>query len=204
MNTSKIIAKRLAGTKNKIIHGEVKRNVDPIIEWIKWLSYIPNCQKNRIKYLKLKTNNEMSIEELNEINQYKSQLRMAKLFKLYSTSDISKNKYMEVYMYMVEHSIEDLMLNKLSKEELSYAKERIQYFSQIPEEELESKIKKEQRKDNYNALSMVDSYILHEIAKISYSKNKNNTILRYQLDKNAIMRQKSISYAFNPYKKDKE
>lgn len=37
MCTSKIIAKELAGSKVRIIHGAVKRNVDPIIEWIKWL-----------------------------------------------------------------------------------------------------------------------------------------------------------------------
>ena len=193
--------KELAGSKVKIIHGAVKRNVEPPIEWIKWLSYIPDFQKSRIKYLESKMASDISLEELNEINQYKSQTRMATLFKLYGTNDISRDEYMEVYIYMTEHSIEDLMLSKLSKEELSYAKERIQYFSQISKEELELKIKKKQKEVNYNELSMVDSYILHEILRINYSKNKNNTLLGYQLDKNAVMRQRSISYASNPYKK---
>lgn len=193
--------KELAGSKVKIIHGAVKRNVDPPIEWIKWLSYIPDFQKSRIKYLESKVASDISLEELNEINQYKSQTRMATLFKLYGTNDISRDEYMEVYIYMTEYSIEDLMLSKLSKEELSYAKERIQYFSQISKEELELKIKEEQKEVNYNELSMVDSYILHEILRINYSKNKTNTLLGYQLDKNAVMRQRSISYASNPYKK---
>lgn len=201
MCTSKIIAKELASSKVKIIHGAVKRNVDPPIEWIKWLSYIPDFQKSRIKYLESKVASDISLEELCEINQYKSQVRMATLFKLYGTSDISRDEYMEVYIYMIEHSIEDLMLSKLSKEELSYAKERIQYFSQISKEELELKIKEEQKEVNYNELSMVDSYILHELLRINYSKNKTNTLLGYQLDKNAVMRQRSISYASNPYKK---
>ena len=104
---------------------------------------------------------DISLEELNEINQYKSQTRMATLFKLYGTNDISRDEYMEVYIYMTEHYIEDLMLSKLSKEELSYAKERIQYFSQISKEELELKIKEEQKEVNYNELSMVDSYIFN-------------------------------------------
>ena len=201
MNTSKIIAKGLAGSKIKIIHGAVKRNVDPPIEWIKWLSYIPDFQKSRIQYLESKMASDISLEELSEINQYKNQARMATLFKLYGTSDISKDEYMEVYIYMIKHSIEDLMLNKLSKEELSHAKERIQYFSQISKEELELKIKEEQKEDNYKKLSMVDSYILHEISRINYSKNQLDNSLSAQLDKNAIMRQRSIYYASNPYKK---
>ena len=192
MSISKIITKQLAGTKNKVIHGEVNRNVDPIIEWIKWLSYIPDFQKSRIKYLESKMANDISLEELSEINQYKIQARMATLFKLYGTSDISRDEYMEVYIYMIEHSIEDLMLSKLSKEELSYAKERIQYFSQISKEELELKIKEEQKEVNYTELSMVDSYILHELSQINYSKNEINSLLGYQLDKNAVMRQKSL------------
>lgn len=200
MCTSKIIAKELAGNKVKIIHGAVKRNVDPLIEWIKWLSYIPDFQKSRIKYLESKVASDISLEELNELNQYRIQAKIAKLFKLYGTSDISKNEYIEVYNYMKEHSIEDLMLSKLSKEELSYAKKRIQYFSQISKEELELKIKREQKEDNYSKLSMVDSYILHEILRINYSRNETNTLLGYQLGKNAIMRQKSIYYASNPYK----
>ena len=199
MCTSKIIAKELADSKVKIIHGAVKRNVAPLIEWIKWLSYIPDFQKSRIKYLESKVANDISLKELSEINQYKIQARMATLFKLYGTSDISRDEYMEVYIYMAEHSIEDLMLSKLSKEELSYAKERIQYFSQISKEELELKIKEEQKEVNYNELSMVDSYILHELLRINYSENKTNTLLEYQLDKNAVMRQRSISYASNPY-----
>lgn len=119
---------------------------------------------------------------------------MAKLFKIYGTSDISKDEYIEVYNYMTKYSIEDLMLSKLSKEELSYAKERIQYFSQTAKEELELKIKEEQNINNYNKLSMVDSYILHIISQINYARSiaKLNRQIDSQLNRNAYMRQKSL------------
>lgn len=88
----------------------------------------------------------MTIEELNELKAYKSQIRMLGLFKIYGTSEISKDEYMEVYDFMANQSIDELMLSKLSIEKLRYAKEQIQYFSQIPSEELRKKVNVEQKK----------------------------------------------------------
>lgn len=86
---------------------------------------------------------EMTIEELNELKAYKSQIRMLGLLKIYGTSEISKDEYMEVHDFMANQSIDELMLSKLSIEELRYAKEQIQYFSQIPSEELRKKVNEE-------------------------------------------------------------
>lgn len=195
MSISKIMAKELANSGAKFIHGAIKRNIDPQTEWIKWLSYVPDFQKSRIQQLESKTVREISLEELEEIYQYKYQERMANLFKLYGTNNISEAEYLEVYNYMNEKSIKDLMLSKLSKEELSYAKEKIKYFSQISSKELELKIKKEQKIENYNKLSMVDSYILHMLSDLAYAENRKkiDSQLNAQFKKNALMRQKSYT-----------
>ena len=47
---------------------------------------------------------------------------------------------MEVYDYMSNSKIEDLMLSKITKEELIIAKEKIEYYRQIPHKELREKV----------------------------------------------------------------
>ena len=198
-----MIANMLASSRTKIIHGEVIGNINPYIEWIKWLSYVPEFQKARIQKLNSKTLKELTKEELNEIKSYKNQLRMLELFKIYGTDKISKDEYMEVYDYMINQSIDELMLSKLSIKELKYAKEQIQYFNQISSEELRKKIHLEQKEDNYKKLSMVDAYILHIVSRINYTKSieKLNSEIKVHLEKNETMRQRSLYYAANSYVK---
>ena len=159
MSFNRIMANMMAGSNAKIISGEIIRDVDPYIEWIKWLSYVLEFQKARIQELNSKTVAELTLDELDEIRAYKRQIRMLSLFKIYGTSEISKKEYMEVYDFMVNQSIDELMLSKLSSGELRYAKGQIQYFSQIPSEKLRKKVNEEQKADSYEKLSMVDSYV---------------------------------------------
>ncbi len=203
MNLNREMANMLAGSDIKIIHGEVIGNVDPYIEWIKWLSYVPEFQKARIQELNSKIVEELTLEELDEIRAYKSQIRMLELFKIYGTDKISKDEYMEVYDFMENQSIDELMLSKLSQKELKYAKERIQYFSKISREELRKKVDVEQKEDNYENLSMVDSYILHIISRVDYARSmkKLDSEIKVRLEENDTMRQRSLYYAANPYVK---
>lgn len=203
MSFNRVMAKMMAGSDVKIIHGEVIGNIDPYIEWIKWLSYVPEFQKARIQELDSKIIEEMSLEELDELRIYKSQIRMLELFKKYGTSEISKDEYMEVYDFMINQSINELMLSKLTVEELKYAKDQIQYFRQISSEELSKKVNDEQKTDNYKNLFMVDSYILHIISRVNFvrSMSKFNREIEAQLRENASMRKRSLYYASNPYAK---
>ena len=201
MNFNREMANIMAGSGVKVIHGECIGNVDPYIEWIKWLSYIPEFQKERIQYLNSKTVEELTLEEIDELRTYKYQKKMLELFKIYGTNKISKEEYMEVYNFMETESIDKLMISKLSKQELKYAKEQIQYFTKISSEELRKKVKIEQKEENYLNLSMVDSYILHLISIIDNARNteKLNNDIKRELEKNDIMLRKSIYYAAHPY-----
>ena len=187
MNFNREMANIMAGSGVKAIHGECVGNVDPYIEWIKWLSYIPKFQKERMQYLNSKAVEELTLEEIDE------------LFKIYGTNKITKKEYMEVYNFMERESIDELMLSKLSKQELKYAKEQIQYFSKISNEELRKKVKIEQKEENYQNLPMVDSYILHIISRIDNTRNtaKLNNDIKRELEKNDIMLRRSIYYAAN-------
>ena len=203
MSFNKVVANMMAGRNIKIIHGEVVGNANPYIEWIKWLSYIPKFQEVRLQELSSKKVEELTGEEIDELNTYKRQNRILKLFKLYGTKEISKDEYMEVYNFMVNQSIDELMLSKLTIEELRYAKSQIQYFSEIASEELRKKVNEERKADNYENLSMVDSYILHVISKISFAKSiiELDRKIEAQVRENAAMRERSLYYAVNPYTK---
>ena len=203
MSFNKVVANMMAGSNIKIIHGEVVGNANPYIEWIKWLSYIPKFQEVRLQELSSKKVEELTGEEIDELNTYKRQNRMLKLFKLYGTKEISKDEYKEVYNFMVNQSIDELMLSKLTIEELRYAKSQIQYFSEIASEELRKKVNEERKADNYENLSMIDSYILHVISKISFAKSiiELDRKIEAQVRENAAMRERSLYYAVNPYTK---
>ena len=88
---------------------------------------------------------------------------------------------------------DDLILDKLTVQEIKYAEEEIKKLITGSSEELPKKIKVESQKENYLSLPMVDAYILHIIDRINYVRNMNefNNILNWQLDSNVIMRQKS-------------
>ena len=150
-NISKIMVKELnkSGSQVKFIYGNVFGNIPPIIEWIKWLSYEPEFEKNRIEHLNSKGINNLSYEEINELNYYMKRKRMAQLFKKYDNMECSKEEYMEVYSYMSNESIINLMSSKLTRDEIQYVKEEITRLIELSNEELNKKIKIESQKNYY-------------------------------------------------------
>ena len=203
MKSNRIITKEIAANGVKVIHGKVVSNINPYIEWVKWLSYVPKFEQLRIQELNSKNIEELSLDELSEIKKYKYQNRMLELFKKYGTNVISKKDYMEVYDFMVNQSIYDLMLSKLTLEEIKIAKEKIEFFKGISIDELREKVSIEKNIDIYKDLSMVDSYILHVISEFDYLKGikKLNKEVYSQIKENDVMRQKSLYYTINPYLK---
>lgn len=107
MNLGRMLAREMAGSGNMTLVGDVTGNVNPYIEWIKWLEYEPEFQKLRIQELASKEIENLSIDELEEIKNYKYFERILGLFKIYGTKEISKDEYMEVYDFMVNNKIDD-------------------------------------------------------------------------------------------------
>ena len=203
MSLKEILVREMAksGGKAKITCGKTIVNVSPDVEWLKWLSYEPEFEKNRIEYFDSKKVSELSLEELAEASRYIKNRVFAELFKIYGASECSKEDYMKVYEYMCNESIEELMISKLTPEELQYAKQEITRLSKIPSDQLSCIIKEEQEK--YEQLSMVDSYILHIISGIDYARGLSSLDkeLNSQLEQNAVMRRRSFYAASNPYQK---
>lgn len=143
-NYNRMMAKMMADLGSKVItgnvFGNVFGNVSPDIEWIKWLNYEPEFEIDRINYLENEKVSDLSIKDLEEIIRYRRNREFAKLFKQYGTGEISKEDYMRVYDFMSNESIDDLMLSKLTSEELRYAKQEITKLSNISKEELSKKV----------------------------------------------------------------
>ena len=200
-NFNKIIANEIVkiDKNTKLLHGRVMGEVLPTDEWIKWLSYEPEFEKKRIEYLNSKRESELTIDELEEINQYNKNKLFAKLFKVYKTSECSEEDYIKVYDFMRTESIKNIMLSKLSVEELQYAKQEITRLSELPKEELKAKVNEEQKLEKYKQLSMVDSYILHIIFNINFARSMNDLSKEIEnaISHNAFIRSRSLYYASN-------
>lgn len=67
---------------------------------------------------------------------------------------------------MCDTKIEDVMLEKLSSEELTAAKEKIKELAGLNLKELNSSMQNDLK--SYKKMSMLDAYIFHVISKISF------------------------------------
>ena len=196
---NQILAREMSKSKGRasIVPRYDGGNVSPYLEWKKWLSYVPEFERKRIEYFDSKKISELSYDELEEASRYRKNQIFAELFQVYGTSECSKENYMMVYNYMSNESILELMLSKLTPEELYYAKEEIEKLSNLSKEELNAKVKREQRVEVYNRLSMVDSYILHLLSNVNCARNISSVNKQFvaELERNTAIRQRTLCYS---------
>lgn len=200
---NQILAREMSKSKGRvsIVPRYDGGNVSPYLEWKKWLSYVPEFERKRIEYFDSKKISELSYDELEEASRYRKNQIFAELFQVYGTSECSEENYMMVYNYMSNESILELMLSKLTPEELYHAREEIEKLSNLSKEELNAKVKREQRVEIYNQLSMVDSYILHLLSNVNCARNISsmNKEIAAELERNTAIRQRTLSYSKNSF-----
>ena len=143
----------------KINHNNIKEKnglgtIDSASEWLKWLSYEPCFEKNKIKEIERKKAKDLSIDELHELITYKERLEMKKLIINYQDDKCNDEELLKVYNY-INKPIDNIVLDKLTKEELEQVKQKMNSINKLTKDELK------QMKDNYDKLNMIDSYIIH-------------------------------------------
>ena len=189
----KEVIKVFAKEGGKIIPADDSFNL--YMEWVKWLDYVPTFEQEKINKL-IKKKNKTS-EEYRKVGNYYYYKKMAELFKEYGTKNMDIEDYEEVLMFMKQNSIEEYMNKKLSKEEIELAKEKIDNYKKIPDEELFKKVFEDKKEDNYMKLSMIDAYILHyidKIAQVRFSVDFQNKV-KEQNKSSAHRSQRSLIYA---------
>lgn len=196
---NQILAREMSKSKGRasIVPRYDGVNVSPYLEWKKWLSYVPEFERKRIEYFDSKKISELSYDELEEASRYRKNQIFAELFQVYGTSECSEENYMMVYNYMSNESILELMLSKLTSEELYHAREEIEKLSNLSNEELNAKVKREQRVEIYSQLSMVDSYILHLLSDVNCARNISSVNKQFvaELERNTAIRQRTLCYS---------
>lgn len=203
VSLNQILAREMSRSKGRvsIVPMYDGGNVSPYLEWKKWLSYVPEFERRRIEYFDSKKISELSYDELEEASRYRKNQIFAELFQVYGTSECSEQNYMMVYNYMSNESILELMLSKLTPEELYHAREELEKLSSLSKEELNAKVKGEQRVEIYNQLSMVDSYILHLLSNVNCARNISSVNKQFvaELERNTAIRQRTLSYSKNSF-----
>ncbi len=88
-------------------------------------------------------------------------------------------------MFLID-TIKNVMLRKLTREELNYADEEIKRLNTLSKTEILTKLKNESSEETYNNLSMVDTYILHVVSNDFLQKSlfKRDKGLVAELDRN--------------------
>lgn len=176
-----------------VIPGEQIPGIDSLNEWIKWLSYKPSFEQEKITSISLKTVTDLTIDDLETLLQYKKEEKMTLLFKKYKSNECTADEFMEVYNYM-SNSITDLMLRKLTSSELEVANMELSKFNDFDTEKLDEKIKTTKNEEDYNALSMIDSYVVHMLAikKVKIRFKGYQKALTAELKRNNAMHYKNL------------
>ena len=194
---SGMIAREMAGSNVKLVPGMVTGPVSLYDEWLKWLAYESKKEKNLLCLAKSSCN-ELSLEEKSAVIEIQKNKEMLQLFRKYGTKSCSKEEYLKVYDYMCDNKIEDIMLEKLSSEELTAAKEKIKELAGLNLKELNSSVPNDLK--SYKKMSMLDAYIFHVISKIRLLRNlkRLENEINSQIKKNEIVRRRSLKLASNP------
>ena len=176
-----------------VIPGEQIPGIDSLNEWIKWLSYKPAFEQEKITSISLKTVTDLTIDDLEILLQYKKEEKMVLLFKKYKSNECTADEFMEVYNYM-SNSITDLMLRKLTRSELEAANMELSKFNDFDTEKLDEKVKTAKNEEDYNALSMIDSYVVHMLAikKVRIKSKGYQKALTAELRRNNAMHYKNL------------
>ncbi len=176
-----------------VIPGEQIPGIDSLNEWIKWLSYKPAFEQEKITSISLKTVTDLTIDDLEILLQYKKEEKMVLLFKKYKSNECTADEFMKVYNYM-SNSITNLMLRKLTSSELEVANMELSKFNDFDTEKLDEKVKTAKNEEDYNALSMIDSYVVHMLAikKVRIKSKGYQKALTAELRRNNAMHYKNL------------
>ena len=162
-------------------------------EWNKWLEYIPEFQQQRMSELSGKQVADLTDKEIEELRIYRKELKMGTISKNYDSKETSANDRMEYVDYSTQKNLDSLIRRKLTAEEYESAVVRIQEIvDSLSYEELRQYC--ESANDSFDEISMVDLFVLREVSRVYLAKadEKSRKRLSYQLERNEVMRQRSM------------
>ena len=197
-NIWKILAKEMSKS-----NGSAKIVTKDYKEWIAWLNYEPEFEKQRKKYLMSRKFEELNASEQIELSHYIKYQTYADLFNKYETNTCTQEEYIKVCNFMKIESLEDLIISKLTAEELNYVKSEINRIENLSLTDFESEYRK--LRDLYfnEQLTMTERYVYYLSSRIA--AYRNNKIVKNEISAklkgNDNMRYRSYIYSQNTYRK---
>ena len=172
-------------------------------EWIAWLNYEPEFEKQRKKYLMSRKFEELNASEQIELSHYIKYQTYADLFNKYETNTCTQEEYIKVCNFMKIESLEDLIISKLTAEELNYVKSEINRIENLSLTDFESEYRKLRDLHFNEQLTMTERYVYYLSSRIAAYRNniRVENEISVQLKGNENMRYRSYIYSQNPYRK---
>lgn len=197
-NIWKILAKEMSKS-----NGSAKIVTKDYKEWIAWLNYEPEFEKQRKKYLMSRKFEELNASEQIELSHYIKYQTYADLFNKYETNTCTQEEYIKVCNFMKIESLEDLIISKLTAEELNYVKSEINRIENLSLTDFESEYRKLRDLHFNEQLTMTERYVYYLSSRIAAYRNniRVENEISAQLKGNENMRYRSYIYSQNPYRK---
>ena len=184
-------------------NGSAKTVTKDYKEWIAWLNYEPEFEKQRKNYLMSRKFEELNESEQIELSHYIKYQTYADLFNKSETNTCTQEEYIKVCNFMKIESLEDLIISKLTAEELNYVKSEINRIENLSLTDFESEYRK--LRDSYfnEQLTMAKRYVYYLSSRIAAYRNniRVENEISVQLKENENMRYRSYIYSQNPYRK---
>lgn len=157
-------------------NGLIIKEFDPVREWIKWLSYEPSFEKEKMMYYDRISIYDLKEKDLKFINEYNKRKKILPIIKKYSENDFTLEEGKIAYDYLTENSLSKLMMDKLTKNEVMEARKKVSIYTKMDYEKEDEMLRKLVEK--YDKLSMTDSFafrILYEdVERKSLKKLKDD------------------------------
>ena len=121
---------------------------------------------------------------------------MRSISKIYGEEEMNKSDALEYIDYSNQKQLNSLIRRKLTDEEYQLAIDKSnQLVSDLSYGELLDYCREQE--NNFSDLSMVDSFVLRRVSKVvnAISNKKTSEALSYELERNELMRQRSMEYA---------
>lgn len=184
-------------------NGSAKTVTKDYKDWIAWLNYEPEFEKQRKNYLMSRKFEELNESEQIELSHYIKYQTYADLFNKYETNTCTQEEYIKVCNFMKIESLEDLIISKLTAEELNYVKSEINRIENLSLTDFESEYRKLRDLHFNEQLTMTERYVYYLSSKIATYRNniRVENEISAQLKGNENMRYRSYIYSQNPYRK---
>lgn len=199
MNINEIILKELINGKSLDEKASIKINTELAMEYLKWISYIPKNEQLKVNCILSKTARRLSLKEISILQKFKKNQELVEILKRYRSDKCLNKDVLDVYNLMNRKSLEKIIREKLTKDELEEANKIVAEYKKMSDQELNNYIFTNKKQENYEKLSIIESYVYHEINKEFYlrSNNRLEKHITSQIEQNEIVRMKSYKKTNN-------